>query len=400
MTTRSPRPLTPRKTTGPPAPPVLALVVLAVSAALLSVGFLSPTSAGRPTIAWSKLHNPLLAYPDRALKDPALVWSDHRWVALFSQVGDDAHWTLGVATSVDLRRWSPPTTLPHDPTVEGDASPDVVRAPDGTFVVTDQSFVHDVDASQAKLYYRTTRDFRSFTAPKPLGRSLHPGPADRMIDAALAWTPAGLLLGYKVGGADGSQAFELARSTGSLDGPWTLIGRPGITVTGDTIENYQFLTLNGRWHLLATSNRFDRPYLFELTGDARDPQGWLRWSAGRQLQVPQETWNRGRGATGVSYEHANGAFVVNRGPVAGHFYLIYADASELTSFGGAGHDLLALARSTDLYHWTARRTDASPTPAVSPSRPPPAARTSTGDQVSPGDTHPMRADHRGVVRRG
>jgi hypothetical protein len=353
VTIRWPRPPTEPRTAGTAARPIPTLVVLAVGAALVSFGFRSPTPAATPTISWSELHNPLLAYPDRALKDPALVWSDHRWVALFSQVGVDAHWTLGVATSVDLRRWTPPTTLAHDPTVEGDASPDVVRAPDGTFVVTDQSFVHDVDGRQAKLYYRTTRDFRSFSAPRPLGRSLHPGPSDRMIDAALAWTPAGLLLGYKVGGADGPQAFEIARSsTGTLDGPWTLIGRPQITVMGDTIENYQFLALQGRWQLLATSNRFDRPYLFQLTGNPHDPHGWLRWSAGRALQVPQEPWNQGRGTTGVSYEHANGAFLVNRGEVAGHFYLIYADASELASFGGSGHDELALARSTDLRHWT------------------------------------------------
>jgi hypothetical protein len=117
-------------------------------------------------------------------------------------------------------------------------------------------------------------------------------------------------------------------------------------------NTYQFLALNGRWQLLATSNRFDHPYLFQLAGNPHDPRGWLRWSSGRALQVPQEPWNQGRGTTGVSYEHANGAFLVNRGPVNGRFYLIYADASELTSFAGSGHDELALARSTDLRHWS------------------------------------------------
>jgi hypothetical protein len=323
-----------------------------VVALLTGVGATSTSAAG-PAIPWGQLRNPILAYPDRAVKDPALVWSGRRWVALFSQVNTDGHWTLGVATSPDLRSWSAPTTLPHDPAVDGDASPDIVRAPDGTFVITDQSFVHDVSGTEAKLYYRTTSDFRSFSPPHPLGRSLHPGPTDRMIDAAVAWTPAGLLLGYKVGAADGPQAFEIARSTtGSLDGPWSLIGRPRISVYGDTIENYQFLSLDGRWQLLATSNMFDRPYLFQLTGDARDPRGWLRWSAGRLLEIPQERWNRGRGITGLTYEHANCAFLVDRRAIGGHFYLIYADSSELTSFGRAGHDQLAIARSTDLRRWS------------------------------------------------
>ena len=67
--------------------PVVALVVLALSATLLTLGFSAPSPATGPTIPWSQLHNPLLAYPDRALKDPALIWSDHRWVVLFSQIG-------------------------------------------------------------------------------------------------------------------------------------------------------------------------------------------------------------------------------------------------------------------------------------------------------------------------
>ena len=74
-----------------------------------------------------------------------------------------------------------------------------------------------------------------------------------MIDAAVAWTPAGLLLAYKYG--SDVQHFEIARSvSGSLDGPWKLLGRPDIMVYGDTIENYQLLQLDGRWQLLATSN--------------------------------------------------------------------------------------------------------------------------------------------------
>jgi hypothetical protein len=123
-------------------------------------------------------------------------------------------------------------------------------------------------------------------------------------------------------------------------------------VYGDTIENYQFVHLNRRWQLLATSNQFDRPYLFQLAGDPRDPRGWLRWSTGQLLQIPREGWNRGRGVTGVSYEHANCAFVVDRQPIGGYVYLVYADAPELSAFAGSGHDQLAIARSTDLRHWS------------------------------------------------
>jgi hypothetical protein len=330
--------------------------VALVAAAAAIVG-LAPAPAASinatRSIPWSRLRNPILASRDRALKDPAIVWEAGRWQALFSSVDATGRWRIGTATSPDLARWTAPAEVPHDPAVEGEASPDVGPAPEGSFVVTYQSFVHDAGGGQAKLYYRTTTDFRTYTPPRPLGRELHPGASDRMIDAALAWTPAGLLLGYKYGLPDRAQAFELARSTtGSLDGPWQLVGRPDISVFADTIENYQFLHLGTGWQLLATSNRLDRPFLFTLAGDPSTPAGWLHWSAGRELHVPQERWNPGRGTTGASYEHANGAFLVDRRAVAGRYYLVYADASEVRRFGGAGHDQLGVARSTDLVHWS------------------------------------------------
>jgi hypothetical protein len=226
-----------------------------------------------------------------------------------------------------------------------------VRSPDGRWVVTYQSFVHDRPGTAPKLYYRTTDDFTHFSGPRPLGHELHPGADDRLIDAAVAWTPAGLLLAYKYG--SDVQHFELARSeSGSLDGPWKLLGRPDITVYGDTIENYQLLQLDGRWHLLATSNTLNRPFLFALRGNARTPAGWLHWSKGRELHVPQESWNPGTGASGTTYEHANCAFVVNRGAIDGATYLVYSDSPNKTTFSGEGPAVLALARSEDLVAWS------------------------------------------------
>lgn len=306
-----------------------------------------------PALDWAGLRNPVLGYAGRATKDPALVWSDGRWVALFSSVDVRGRWRIGITTSPDLRRWSRLRFLPHDVRVEGEASPDIVRSPDGRFVVTFQSFVHDVDGGEAKLWYRTTHDFHEFSTPHRLGLGLHPGAADRMIDPALVWSPAGLLLGYKFGLRDGPQAFEIARSaSGSLDGPWTLVGRPDISVLGDTVENYQFLRLDGRVELLATSNNLDRPYLFDLAGASDRPAGWLHWSAGRQLVVPQEAWNPGRGITGATFEHANCAFVVDRRRIDGFVFIVYADSPDLTSFGGQGHARLGIARSRDLVHWS------------------------------------------------
>ncbi len=339
----------------------LALALVLVTAACSSGHRASPvepttTRPGAPVdtpppIAWSALQNPLLTSRAHAVKDPALVFSGGAWHALFSAVDREGDWRIGIARSRDLRHWSAISMMPHDPAVGGEASPDVVRAPDGHFVVTYQSFVEDRPGVAPKLYYRTTDDFTTFSAPRPLGHELHPANSDRMIDAAVAWTPAGLILGYKYGRDE--QHFELARSeSGSLDGPWKLLGRPDIRVYGDTIENYQFLPLQGRWRLLATSNTLNRPFLFTLAGDPQSPDAWLHWSEGRELHIPQEPWNPGTGPTGVGYEHANCAYVVNRGPIGGNTYLVYSDSPNKTTFGGEGPAVLAPSRSTNLVSWS------------------------------------------------
>jgi hypothetical protein len=301
------------------------------------------------------LHNPLYTEPDHAVKDPALVAIAGGWVVLFSQEDANGVWRVGIARSDDLTSWSP-STLPHDPNTEGEASPDVVREPNGTYVVTYQSFVHDRAGGQAKLYARTTNDFRTFSAPIRLLANVLGASTDRLIDPALVYSPAGLLLGVKYGTTDAGsgQHFEIARSTtGTLAGPWVVVGKPDIKVYGDTIENYEFLTVGGRHALLATSNNLDRPELFQLAGAPADATGWLHWAPARELLVPQEAWNPGKGVTGSTFEHANCAFLVGGGArLGGFYYLIYGDSADLTTFRGAGHAQFGIARSTDLVHWS------------------------------------------------
>jgi hypothetical protein len=103
------------------------------------------------------------------VKDPALASFDGGWVMLFSRVDRAGTWRIGMTRSRDLRTWSAFETMPHDVATGGEASPDVTRSPDGTYVVTYQSFPHDRAGSEAKLYARTTTDFR--TSPR---RSVSP----------------------------------------------------------------------------------------------------------------------------------------------------------------------------------------------------------------------------------
>ena len=193
-----------------------------------------------PTIAWRDLRNPIMSYPSAGAKDQALVWFKGRWHMLFSELTNVASapggvlWNVASATSRDLSSWSAPHPWPHQSRAIMVASPDVVRAPSGRFVVTYQAAMA---GKQAKLYYRTSRDLRTWSAPRPLAPGLAPRPDQRMIDAALAWTDRGLYLAYKSGSVEEQQAFQMAWSpSGSLGGPWRPLGPADVLVNAGTIE--------------------------------------------------------------------------------------------------------------------------------------------------------------------
>jgi hypothetical protein len=275
---------------------------------------------------------------------------------LFSRVTDDpalpggVRWNIASSTSTDLRHWSAPVPWPAQAGVIGVVSPDIVRRPDGVFVVTYDSGPGQVGGGEPKLYYRTSTDLVTWSAPHPLASGLHPGTGSRMIDPALAWTGHGLILGYKVGTT--TQHFEIAWSrSGSLAGPWVRIGQPDIALYGSTVENYEFVALAGRWHLVATSNNLDQPWLFTLVGDPTTPSSWLRWTKGAELQIPSGTWDTGPGLSSVSYEHANSVYLCDARTTDGYYYATYAGSDELTQFDGWGHAKIGIARSKDLVHW-------------------------------------------------
>ena len=228
----------------------------------------------------------------------------------------------------------------------------IARAPDGLFVVTYQSDPGQVDGAQDRLYYRTSANLATWSAPHPLAPNLAPDSDDRMIDGSLAWTGKGLILGYKAGVSGDEQAFEIAWSPdGSLAGPWKFVGKTDIVVYGGTVERDEFVAVQGQWRLLATSNTLDQPWIFQLAGNPDLPSGWLDWKGGYELEVPKAKWDTGRGISSVGYEWANSAFLCNDLADGGYYYLLYAGSDELTSFGGWGHAKIGIARSRDLVHW-------------------------------------------------
>jgi hypothetical protein len=320
------------------------VAILQVEATQRASGAIAPGQdhdciVGKPpaTIDWSALTNPILSYPNVGVKDQALQWSGGTWHMLFSDMTHTratphVKFDVAIARSPDLRHWSTPKVIATNA-----ASPDIVRDPSGDFVVTYQT--------PNGLDYRVSigASLQHWSPPHSLGRGL----AHRMIDAALAFTGHGVILGFKAGTT--TQHFEIAWAP-SLIGTFHLVGRPDIVVYGDTVENYEFLTVDGSWDLVATSNTLDQPYLFSLApGDPANPKTWLHWSTGRELMVPSQAFNTGQGISSVNFEHANSAFLCV-GPNS-EDYLTYAGSTELMAYGGWGHARIGIALSSDLVNW-------------------------------------------------
>jgi len=310
------------------------------------------------TVDWSRLRNPIVSSSSAGEKDQVMTWFHGRWYLIFSYLRDEpsgpggVSWDIATSSSTNMSSWTPPDPWPAQRGVLGVAAPQLVRDPQGKFVVTYQSDPGQRNGGQDRLYYRTSGNFVTWSDPHPLAHSLAPDPGDRMIDGSLAWTPHGLILGYKAGLEGSAQAFEIAWSPdGSLEGPWHYVGKPDIVVNGGTVERYEFLSIDDSWHLMATSNVLDQPWLFRLSGNPDEPSGWLHWADGYELAIPRAAWDTGPGISSANYEWANASFLCNASSTDGYYYLLYAGSDELSQFGGWGHAEIGIARSRNLVDW-------------------------------------------------
>jgi hypothetical protein len=284
---------------------------------------------------WAGVRNPLLGYDDVAIKDAFVVRdSSGSWRFGYSEIHDPPlRFVLGFASSPDLVTFTRGDSI-DQPATGGIASPDVVRAPDGTWVMTYNSHTTDENGAEPKLYYRTSTDLATWSDAHRIHIDGVDADADRLIDAALAFDAGHAYLMFKR-----EQAANVAVSTsGSLDGPWTSLG----AVTPAQLENYQLLQIDGTWHMLATTIPIHEPTLYTTT----DFQAWDKVST---FAIEPQDWNTGGNV--LDHEVANAAYLVDRRADTGYWNLVYAGSTDLTTFGGRGHSSLGIARSTDLMTW-------------------------------------------------
>jgi 6-phosphogluconolactonase/glucosamine-6-phosphate isomerase/deaminase len=257
--------------------------------------------------------NPILSEPDAGVKDQALLWAGGRWHMLFSDVTDDARLPGGVRWDIAVVHQYRPAPLVVAGALAGPERGDrggVARhrpQPDRDLRRHLRLGSGRGGRGEPKLYYRTSTNLDSWSAPHPLARSLGPTPTDRMIDPAWpgratvsSWVQVGYhnaafrdrlvpfrFSGRSLGIGGAARHHPLRRHGGELRVPLP----------------------SGSWHLVATSNTFDQPWLFSLVGNPRDPASWLHWTAGAEMQIPSQAWDSGAGLSSVTYEHANSVFL-------------------------------------------------------------------------------------------
>jgi hypothetical protein len=300
-----------------------------------------------PPIPWEELRNPIYA-PDHMVKDQALQGINGEWHLFMSERWDRKEGArFPVVRSTDFKTWSPVESF-NGLTLD---SPDVTRATDGELVITSQE---PGPTGAAQIVYR-----RQPTIDGPWKESTEllgdPFPGVRMIDGAIAHAPRGLFAIAKRGARDQvPQTPEVFYAeSGVPQGPWQHLGTANLGWT----ENFQFLFIDGVWHVLATTIPIHEPTLFRLDGDPEKPRSRLRWNKVRSFDIPSEEWNSPREGpakdrAGITYERANSAYLCDARALDGYWYLVYAGSDELSTHDGRGLARIGIARSEDLVHWT------------------------------------------------
>ena len=320
---------------------------------------------------WSRLRNPVLSDPDWSLKDACVHYHAGLFHLFTSAFNEERSTVIGITTP-DFQTYTKTGLCLTGPELEavGICSPNITVAGD-RFLLTLNTWGQRPPRLN-QLYYLESPDLRHWSAPRPLAGNLTAG--HRCIDLALAGAPGQWIGIWKEG------SRTRIATAAQLDGDWQFLG------TGDLLferampsrdpkiihENFQFLMLDGVWHLLSTDYPPHHPWLYRRAGD-----DWTHWVDGRRLLIPSERFNSIPAALAApkltpcwdnpAAGHIvdgldNAAFLCDWRDSDGHFYLLYAGKNEdgRDRFNGTASDgpwprgwnKLALARSRDLQTWT------------------------------------------------
>ncbi len=304
-----------------------------------------------PFLPWNDLQNPVLGYPDWSIKDSSCAYHDgvfHLFFSAFYQNAGEIRSHVVQVTTPDFKTFSEPL-MNISGLAEGwigMCSPNVTRVGD-TWYLCFNSWGDKKDKPN-QLFYMESNDLKNWSPRKPLAANLTAG--KRAIDAAIAFANNKYYLVWK----DDKHQARLA-SAPAMDAPFNFVGdgypqflmAAGGKDNGLIHENYQFMNIDGQWHVLSTDYRPHALYLYKLTGTGTTDEDWLKWEQGNKLEIASQAFNTAM--------NSNAACMADWRQHDGWFYLFYAGTTENESFKKRGNNKLGLARSKDLVNWQSAR---------------------------------------------
>lgn len=301
----------------------------------MPMGRVAVAAPGFPKIDWENLQNPILASKHGAIKNQAVLYHDG-WFWIFPRL--ELEQGAAFVRTRDFKTYEYLMSAP----VFGMA-PRFYRDVE-TWHVFFQLSAPDADR---RIYHASSATLTDWTTPKEAWAQMQPG--KRHIDPAIAREGGRYYAGFKSG-----QQFYVMRSVGdALDFRWET---PVKAHTDGWCEAYQFVKIDGQWHMMATGRApqgFEtggngytgshEPYLYTMQGDGTELAHWAQWTNKRHIPLPFSDWNR--------VMHANSAYLCDWRDHDGWFYLFFAGANDDTLCRGRGHCKIGVARSRDLVRW-------------------------------------------------
>ena len=306
-------------------------------------------------IPWTDLKNPVYSQSGWSVKDACVTFYNDEFYLFFSAFYKDREKERSHIVAVKTTDWqtysSPILHLDgREDGWTGLCSPNITKH-ENLFYLTYNSWgkVH-ANGKTNDLFCITSSDLKSWSEPIPIAPELTS--KITCIDLAITFANDSVYAIWKqeIGKTNPgtyrpviAKAPSLKENFEFLEEKFPKLELKNKRSKNRIYENYQFIEINKKWHLLTTAYRPHDAVLFEMKGTGKSDQDWLYWFNGRAFDLPRQWFN---------FEQiCNAPFLADWRSIDGFFYLLYAGRQQAITHAGRGNNKLALARSKDLVDW-------------------------------------------------